>query len=289
MRMIGFLSVGLVLLLAFAGIASAAATVCTSDGVCPSCSDGTGYWQCSKITPGYACLPDSTSGNGVSLQNDIESKIVKTTDGTNQPKCACSNFPGYMEKNGKCVKTTCADTNGNTLQSGACSITKPNRCVDGQLVEDSAACGCPEGKQAKSDGKTCTQAVGCRWSNPPCQPNQECHYVETNLKDEGHCVAKQGCAYNTVTCTSMQYCDTSKEANGVCTTKDGCQYLNPPCHAGEVCNSATGVCEEGSGADTIGNPSTANTAVSDDFASCCCAPMAVMVSLAGLVVLRRQE
>ncbi|PIT85025.1 hypothetical protein COU37_00705 [Candidatus Micrarchaeota archaeon CG10_big_fil_rev_8_21_14_0_10_45_29] len=283
MKVNGFLAASLVLLLAFAGIASAI------NIYEQSCSDGTKYFQCSQGTPGYACLPDSTSGNGVSLQNDVESKIVKTTDGTSQPKCACANFPGYMEKDGKCVKTTCTDTNGKTLESGACSVTKPNRCIDGNLVENSLACGCPEGKQVASDSKTCVRAVGCRWGNPPCQPNQECKYVES-AKDEGHCVAKQGCAYNTVTCTSMQYCDTSGDSNGVCTTREGCQYLNPPCHAGETCNSATGVCEAGESADEIGSASTAGAAVSDDFvATCCCAPVLAMAGLAGIVIVKKRE
>ncbi|MFH1306651.1 MAG: hypothetical protein ABIH83_03280, partial [Candidatus Micrarchaeota archaeon] len=140
-----------------------------------SCADGTGYFQCSQESPGYACLPDSSAGNGLSLQNDITNKIVKDVSGNH--KCACANFAGYAEKSGKCVKTTCIDTNGAEIQDRACSATKPKRCVGGELADDANACGCPGGQQMAAGGKTCEARIGCRWGTKPCAPGYECTYM----------------------------------------------------------------------------------------------------------------
>ncbi|MFA5108389.1 MAG: hypothetical protein WC492_02550 [Candidatus Micrarchaeia archaeon] len=259
------------------------------------CSDGTGYWQCSQTQPGYACLPDSASATGLSLQNDVANKLVQDSK-TGMSKCACANFAGYAEVDGACVKTTCVD-GSKTLQAGECSSTKPKRCTSGSLVDDPTACGCPEGKKASSDGKSCEVREGCRWGTSPCEKGYNCSYVESNTKDDGHCVAKKGCsAYipseGKITCTSMQECDSSTNPDGVCITKQGCKYSNPACGTGKVCDMLSNTCESSDvvSATTIKTTKTANSAVSDSSnLSCCCLPTAGIVGLAGIAIARRKK
>ena len=282
----GIMSVFLVL--AIFCMAVSATTIYNSE-----CSDGTKYWQCSQTQPGYACLPDSSALDGVSLQNDVVNKIVQKTDGSGEAKCSCSNFAGYIEKNGECVKTTC-DYNGQTFKDGQCVNDDPKRCSGGQIVNDASHCGCPVGQSVADDGKTCTLSTGCRWNNPPCSPNQECKYVESNAKDEGHCALKQGCAASigTVTCTSMQYCDTTTDSNGVCKTKEGCKYSNPACSSDKICDQSTNTCVdklEVNNADSLQTPDTPTAGAIGSDLSCCCAPAVGIVSLAGLAVFRKRE
>ncbi|MDE1797935.1 MAG: hypothetical protein KGH63_00830 [Candidatus Micrarchaeota archaeon] len=257
-----------------------------------ACSDGTPYGQCSTQTPGMYCGYDSSIG-GSSLENVVGINTF--------PKCQCSQFSGYtVSSDGtSCVKTTCTDPNGNTLQAGQCASTQPKRCVNGQLADDPTACGCPSGQQASPDGKACVTSAGCRWNNPSCPANNDCIYAASNAADPGFCKPKQGCAFGTVICTSDQTCDTSSNANGVCKTKPGCQYLNPVCSKGQVCNPSTGNCEAapatGAGSDsTLGGgstsaPSSASGASSASPLSCCCLPTAGATGLVGLALLRRKD
>ncbi|MFA5108397.1 MAG: hypothetical protein WC492_02600 [Candidatus Micrarchaeia archaeon] len=73
------------------------------------CSDGTAYSQCSQASPGYYC--GQASADTVELQ-----KVVGEVNPAGHPKvgepttlavkCACSNFAGYIEKDGECVDQT---------------------------------------------------------------------------------------------------------------------------------------------------------------------------------------
>ncbi|PIT85034.1 hypothetical protein COU37_00755 [Candidatus Micrarchaeota archaeon CG10_big_fil_rev_8_21_14_0_10_45_29] len=94
------------------------------------CSDGTGYFQCSSLSPGYACLPDSAALSGLSLQ-----KVLDQVNPDGHPKqgeltdlavkCACANFEGYEEQNNKCVNPSDPSTfdepaaNASALNSSA--------------------------------------------------------------------------------------------------------------------------------------------------------------------------
>ena len=77
------------------------------------CSDGTKYYACSSIQPGYACLPEST------VRNTIQKVIGPDAPAALRSKCACSNFLGYVEINAECVKTTCTN-GGQTYNNFAC-------------------------------------------------------------------------------------------------------------------------------------------------------------------------
>ena len=92
------------------------------------CNDSTAYFQCSQTQPGYACLPNA-SADGLELQNVIGSNTSL------EKKCACSNFTGYVEKDGECFDPTkvkkeapkpgniTANQSGNNTAQGAANAT----------------------------------------------------------------------------------------------------------------------------------------------------------------------
>ncbi|MFN3910036.1 MAG: hypothetical protein ACK4J0_02270 [Candidatus Anstonellaceae archaeon] len=259
------------------------------------CSDGTAYWQCSQTKPGYGCLPDSSSSNGVSLQNDLQTKLIKDSK-TGQHKCACQNFPGYTEQNGECVKTTC-EYNGKTIENGKCLDDKPKRCVSGSIVDDPSSCGCPIGKEVSPDKKTCQSKVGCRWGTVVCNQGYKCEYLESNINDDGKCVGLSGCAdiipqEKRIKCTSLEYCDTSSDPKGQCVQKKGCQYLNPPCSKEETCNTETGLCEKiQSNSLNLSSKSQTSSNQQKGFSTlqCCCLPAGGFVAISMLVFLRKKK
>lgn len=267
--------------------------VATSYALPGACSDGTTYGACSKTQPGYYCGYDSTTG-GSALQN-----VIGMTTASFKP-CQCSKFDGYAEQNGECVKTSCTDANGASVGTNTCGSTKPKQCVGGQMVDNAAACGCPDGQQPKADGKLCEPRVGCRWKTVTCSSDKECKFDASVATDDGTCTAKKGCAFGTVTCTSNQDCDTSKSANGECVDKKGCQYLNPACSKNQTCNPTTGVCDENTastgGATTLPGSSTSKSSVSSaptanalGGLNCCCLPTAGGTALVGLAIYRRKN
>jgi hypothetical protein len=268
----------------------------SSDLYLRTCEDGTKYWDCSQTKPGYACLPDPSSPNGVSLKNDLATKFVKDTK-TKAHKCACENFPGYFEKDGECVKSTCV-YNSNTYQNGQCLPEKPKRCSLGSIIDDPSSCGCPIGKELSSDKSTCITKTGCRWGTVICKPGYNCSFIESDPNDDGKCEPLSGCAdfipvEKRIKCTSLEFCDTSSVATGVCVPKKGCQYLNPPCEKGEVCNKQTGMCEQpslsnlgGLSSSTNTNNSIASVSVGKSSIKCCCLPTFGFILLAGLILLK---
>jgi len=269
------------------------------------CSDGTPYWECSKTKPGYACLYDEKSPNGVSLQNDLINKIVKDPK-TKQPKCACENFPGYAEMNGECVKTSC-EYNSKTYNNGECiSQEKPKICRMGKIEEDPSICGCPIGKEISSDKKTCQARVGCRWGSVNCQPGYKCKYQENDPNDDGKCTPVSGCAdfipeQTKIKCTSLEYCDTTTDPNGKCVPKPGCINLNPPCKSDERCNPITNTCEKLSTLSGLFDGKTQTNASSASNApapsskpgigsiKCCCLPTFLALGLLGLSILFKNK
>jgi len=276
MNKIGIM-VFLLAVFAFAGMANAA-----------TCSDGTQAWACVDSQPGYVCMPGTSIYTPQNVMGDncpLAQKVCEEY----RVKCACEKY-GMVEVDGECKKTTCTE-NGKTYNDGQC-MTAPKRCSLGEAVDAASSCGCPAGKTPAADGKTCVTASGCRWSNPACSASEECKFIDTNPKDEGHCVAKQGCAYGTVRCTSIQSCDTTTNKDGVCKTKDGCKYSNPACSSDKMCDQATNTCvsKDVGKVDTIDNKTETPTAgaLFGDL-SCCCMPAVGIVGLAGLVVVRKRE
>ncbi|VVB57264.1 Uncharacterised protein [uncultured archaeon] len=255
---------------------------------CP-CSDGTAYYKCSQTQPGYACVE---SGGKHMLVNMLGPDGIKSL----KSQCACANFAGYSEVNGQCVKTICTD-GGNTLQNGQCGSSKPKQCLNGNMIDNSSACGCVAGYNPNPNGKTCDQRIGCRWNTYTCPTGRECKYDSKNNNDDGSCVSKSGCVNNNPSCNWNENCDTSSDANGVCKTKPGCQYGNPTCGSGKVCNQVTGNCDSTGSAATVptipvqgGSSAPSATTNSSKTAaagplgslSCCCLPGAGAAAMVGL-------
>ncbi|MCX8197269.1 MAG: hypothetical protein N3G80_03065 [Candidatus Micrarchaeota archaeon] len=99
------------------------------------CVDGTKHGSCSKVTPGLYCI-----------------------DGKLHPYlqlCPCNLVPGWVQQgqgdDATCVQAKCADG----TEAGKCSLNKPKQCVAGQLVDNSSACGCPQGMKVAPNGITC--------------------------------------------------------------------------------------------------------------------------------------
>ncbi len=285
MSKIGICMAGALLVLLFAAGAAYAT-------VPQACSDGTAYGACSGVNspsgPGYICWLDDSSPTGTSLISVYSDSA--TTAMRNQ--CSCSKYAsqGYVLVNNACVKTTCTDTNGGTIGNGACGATKPKACVNGQLVDNSAQCGCPDGKKPASDGKTCIARVGCRWGTISCIPGKEdCKYDSTNANDDGVCTTKPGCAITPSLCDSTQTCDTSVNATGICKTKAGCTYDNPKCNSTQVCisNACTTKTSDVPIINASGTPANSNATVGGiDFTKicpCCPAPAAGAAAMVGLV------
>jgi len=259
---------------------------------CP-CSDETTYFKCSQAQPGYACV---ASGGKHMLVNMIGPDGIKSL----KSLCACSNYPGYSEVNGVCVKTTCTD-GSNTLQNGDCSATKPKQCSGGSLIDNSSACDCPAGSTPNSNSRTCDPRLGCRWKTITCQTGQECKYDSTKSTDDGTCVVKQGCNYHNPDCNLLsENCDTSTNPDGVCKTKSGCQYSNPACGSGQVCNAMTGRCDA-SGGDApvptitlptktiVNSTNTTSSLVGNPLGSlnCCFLPAGGAAAMVGLISYQR--
>jgi len=257
------------------------------------CTDGTKYYACSSKQPGYACLPEST------LRNTIQKVIGPDAPAALRTKCACSNFPGYVELNGECVKTTCT-SGGQTYNNFACvQGSPPNQCLWGQILANSSVCGCPTGQKASLNNKDCENRIGCRWGTLPTPSGKDCKFNSNNAEDDGTLVSKQGCAWGTVTCQWNEDCDTSKNVNGSCKLKTGCQYNNPMCTSGFTCNQVSGVCEKSADTSvpvvsTLPSSNTTGQASGGNSNPLCCCPLpaagaAAAVSLVSYQKLRRKE
>ncbi|MCL6089318.1 MAG: hypothetical protein M1530_04130 [Candidatus Marsarchaeota archaeon] len=278
--------IGLLALVFMTGIAAAASTA--------PCSDGTPYGKCSNLTPGWRCW---IGDNGNVLMNAFAPGMPASW----RTECACSNFPGYVEVTGACVKNTCTDSNGATLANWQCGAVKPQQCVWGSLISNSSYCGCPAGQKADNSGKNCGDIVGCRWNGTghlTCPPSQECKWNPADNADGGTCTPKQGCAYNNPPGNTLtEDCITTSNANGVCKTKAGCQYNNPACGSGTTCNQVTGNCDKNA-LDIVpvipasnATNTTGTTGIPGGF-SCCCLPAAgatAMVGLASYQHFRKKE
>ena len=107
-----------------------------------------------------------------------------------------------------------------------------------------------EGKMANIIIESGVEAakIGCTYSNPPCNSNQNCVNDQCVLKSgctynnppcgdsydciANQCILKKGCKYNNPACDEDHNC-----INNVCVLKPGCRYDNPPCDDKHACFS----------------------------------------------------
>jgi len=244
-------------------------------------------------------MPDSSSG--------INTLQLYTLDARNKPtKCACKNFPGYAQQpDGTCVKTTCS-VDGKEIKNNECYNNQ--KCSNGAMADDPSMCGCPTGKKASLDGKTCVEnRDGCRWQNSvKCRTYEDCKFDANTTADSGTCQVKAGCQYSQY---NGQYCDVDTQvcnsATGNCDQIPGKCSSDKNCTGGKVCNIIKHTCEEkasaatgGDGVPLLGGAATPSTSKpSTDTSSgenkgsnmLCCLPIGLGASGVGLAFMRRKE
>jgi hypothetical protein len=152
------------------------------------CSDGTIWEQCSTTKPKLCSLRDlinrcSTCGcpSGETCQTDGSCAVPATptcSDGTFYGQCSTNAYfsNAYCNNQGQLVYNNCylcgcstsstCGTDGWCTSSaseithltcsdgtlyGQCSSTKPKYCVNGNLIDDASACGCPAGYTSSGD------------------------------------------------------------------------------------------------------------------------------------------
>lgn len=252
------------------------------------CSDGTKYFECSTTQVGYLCA------YGGQLQLFIRDAQNKMT------KCHCTKFPGYIEMDGVCVKTVCT-IGSDSVQNGQCYDKTHQKCVNGSLVDDASACGCPGGK--KVSGSVCVDnRDGCRWPNSvKCLNYQECKFDAAKPSDNGQCQVKDGCqwaTYNGKSCNpDTETCNTQ---TGKCDKKPGACAMNSECGSGKICNLITHMCD--TPASTSVNDAApligGNAAILNDTSPptsdnkggfCCLPPIAIASGAVGMAYIGRKQ
>ncbi|MCX6771323.1 MAG: hypothetical protein NTX79_04670 [Candidatus Micrarchaeota archaeon] len=272
--------------LAFAALALGMAHAVTTN----NCPDGTKYFECSKINPGYLC---TGSGPSLSIYNP------------NGKQCPCEAVAGWEQQgtgvDAVCVQKKCAD---GTLNGQCSAVTKPNVCVGSSTYADNATkCGCPAGKRVAAGGIFCEFVPctdgGSNVSQGTCSANKPKQCVNGQLVN------------NATFCGCPNGQIQQGEACGiVCLdgTKDGaCSATLPKqCVNGYLLDNATMCgCPEGltavgkqctnsilggaSGADLLGGVSGNETgaAGSSNALTCCCLPTALIGIIGGFAFFRK--
>ncbi|MEM2138389.1 MAG: hypothetical protein QW568_04840 [Candidatus Anstonellaceae archaeon] len=169
-----------------------------------NCADGTAYGKCSTANPGQYCTGSLSS----------------PTLGTLVSVCPCSNFPGYTQQ-GSGESATCVATKCGNINAFSCdTANKPKYCVNGALIDNSTACGCPTGKRVAADKLTCEWPPcddgGIAVPDGQCSPKKQKKCVNGQLVDKAsECGCKAGTNVTGETC-SIFCSDGTKD--GTCST-----------------------------------------------------------------------
>jgi hypothetical protein len=261
------------------------------------CADGTPYGSCSTKFPGQYC-----TGN-------LDSPQL----GTLVSVCPCTDVPGYTQQGSgdtaNCVATKCSD--GTT--SGQCAPNKPSQCVNGALVANSTACGCPSGTMVAPDGIFC-QAIPCNDSgiqvkNGTCSANKPKMCISGQLVDKASvckCPAERvavgdSCVATCSDGTKVGSCSSTQPKKCVADASTGNGYFEDDavscgCPQGQSAvgtRCSTSVVGSIGGPDLLGTPSgnesgTASSGSSSAL-SCCCLPTALIGIAGGFVFFRKRK
>jgi len=275
--------------LAFMALAFGVAHAATNN-----CVDGnttTGYFQCSKISPGYLC-----TSTGLQL----------SVDNPNGKSCPCTVIPGWVQQgerdNAVCVQAKCTD---GTLNGQCSAVTKPKVCVGGSTYADNATkCGCPAGKKVAAGGIFC-EFIPCTDEDVSvpegmCSAKKQKKCVNGALVDKAsECGCPIGQTLQGETCGVVCQdgakdgeCSATKPkecVNGYlldnalkCGCPDGLSAVGKQCT-----NSILG---STNGADLLGGAGTdTDSAGSSNALSCCCLPTALIGIIGGFAFFRKNE
>lgn len=273
-----------VLLPIFAILLAGIAFASTSD-----CADGTKYFKCSTVTPGYLC-----GATGLVLYTK---------------QCPCSDVPGWVQTGegdtATCILAKCSDG----TSAGACSATKPKECVQGVLLDNAAKCGCPSGKRMAADSVHC-EFIPCTDNgvNVPsgtCSPKKERKCVDGVLVNKasecgcplGKTMDGESCIFVCSDGTKENQCSATlpKECvNGYLidnASKCGCPEGKTA--SGKYCTDS--ILGAVAGADILSGASGETEAQAEGSSggtgalSCCCLPAALIGVAGGYVFVRKRE
>jgi len=275
-------------ILAILALAFGTAHAATND-----CTDGTKYFACSTVSPGYLC-----TANGLQV----------SVDNPNGKSCPCTIVSGWIQQgsgdDAVCAQAKCADGTTN----GQCSaVTKPKVCVGGSTYTDNATkCGCPTGKKVAAGGIFC-EFIPCMDGDVSvpegtCSAKKQKKCVGGTLVDKA---SECGCA----TGQTMQ----GETCGVVCSdgTKDGsCSSTKPKeCVNGYLLDNALKCgCPDGlnavgkqctnsilgsvAGADLLGaegDNGTNSAAGGSSALTCCCLPTALIGIIGGFAFFRKND
>jgi len=255
-----------------------------------SCADGTPYGKCSTKNPGQYCT----------------GSIYAPTLGTLLSVCPCSKFLGYVQQGegetATCILAKCTDG----TEAGKCSATKPKQCVNGALVDNATACGCPSGKRPSANGLAC-EFIPCNDSGTPvpegtCSPRKEKKCVNGILVSKasecgcppGKTKMGEACGVVCSDGTEDGKCSPAKPkkcVNGyllddapACGCPDGQVAVGKQCSASAA--GELGGVEMLSGGNTS---SSGSGAPASNALSCCCLPTALIGIAGGYAFFRKKN
>ena len=256
------------------------------------CADGTQYFECSTVSPGYLCT-----------LNGLEQSV----DNPNGKSCPCTVVAGWEQQgsgdSATCVQAKCAD---GTL-TGQCATTKPNVCTGGSTYSSNATkCGCPAGKRMAAGGIFC-EFIPCTDGDVSvpegtCSAKKQKKCVNGALVDKAsECGCPSGQTVQGETCGVVCSDGTN---DGSCSST-----LPKECVNGYLLdNAAKCGCPEGltmvgkqctdavvglPGSDILGGNSSAGNGTgatgSSSALSCCCLPTALIGIVGGFAFFRKKE
>jgi hypothetical protein len=201
-----------------------------------------------------------------------------------------------------CVASKCSDG----TESGKCSATKPKQCINGVLVDNSTACGCPAGKRVAADKVFC-EFIPCNESGVSvpegtCSPKRAKKCVNGQMVDKAsECSCPPGKTAVGEVCTVL-CSDNTKDGECSATKPKKCVngYLlddAPACGCPQGQNAVGKQCSASvlgglGGPDILSGPpanQSGGTPGGASALSCCCLPTALIGIVGGFAFFRKRK
>jgi hypothetical protein len=292
MRNFAFILVFAAALAAFSGTVFAITT--------GNCADGTAYGKCSTKNPGQYCIGSASAPT-------LQPYAAPATSGGFY--CKCEDVSGYITQ-GSGADATCVAAKCGNINTYSCDTSnKPKYCVNGALVDNSTACGCPTGKKVAADKLTCEY--------PPCDdggtavPDGQCSPKKQKKCVNGQLVNKAsecGCknTMNRTGETCSVFCSDGT-VDGQCSATKPKKCVNgyllekaADCGCPEGKTVVGNQCSDspfgnlGGGGDLLGGGSNGTNESSvaggpPSALSCCCLPTALIGVVGGFVYFRKKK
>jgi hypothetical protein len=215
---------------------------------------------------------------------------------------------GYITQ-GSGVDATCVAAKCGNINTYSCdTANKPKYCVNGALVDNATACGCPSGKRVAADKLTCEYPPcndgGTAVLDGQCSPKKQKKCVNGQLVDKAsECGCKNGMNKTGETCTIFcpdgtadGQCSATKPkkcVNGYllekaadCGCPEGKTVVGNQCSDSPFGSLGGGDLLSG-GSDGTNESGTAGG--SPSALSCCCLPTALIGIVGGFAFFRKKK